>query len=63
MMQGTPRELSEIEALRSSYSKDIGSVNSSVPSLDPGEGSIFDFCKPMSVWAETAEFEPQTPRG
>ena len=34
-----------------------------LPSYDPAEGSILDFFEPKSGWAETAHFQPLTPRG
>ena len=44
------------------YLKVIGSVASSLPLDGPDEGSILEFLRPVSVWAETAHFQPPTPR-
>ena len=45
----------------SSYLKGIGSVASSLPLAGPEEGSILEFFELISVWAETAHFQPPTP--
>ena len=45
------------------YSKDIGSVASSLPLAGPDEGSILEIFELISVWAETAHFQLPTPRG
>ena len=52
-----------MRALESSYLKDIGSVDSSLPLAGPDEGSIIEFFELISVLAERAHFELPTPRG
>ena len=57
------REPGWVKTLRSSYSKSLGSVASSLPLAGPEEGSISEFFELISVWAETAHFQLPTPRG
>ena len=52
-----------MRAADSSYSKGIGSVASSLRLAGPDEGSIMEIFELISVWAETAHFQLQTPRG
>ena len=61
LMPGPQREPGWVRAPGSSYSKGIGSVASSLPLAGPGEGSIVEFFKLISVWAETAHFQLPTP--
>ena len=55
-MPGPQREPSWVRAPGSSYSKGKRSVASSLPLAGPDEGSILEFFKLISVWAETAHF-------
>ena len=57
------REPGWVRAPGSSYSKGIGSVVSSLPLAGPDEGSILEFFKLISVWAETAHFQLPTSGG
>ena len=57
------REPSCIGPLGSLYSKGTGLAASPLPSYGPAEGSILDLFEPKSGWAETAHFQPPTPRG
>ena len=52
-----------VRAPRTSNSKGIGSVASSLPLAGPDQGSILEIFELMSVWAETAHFQLPTPRG
>ena len=63
LMPGPQREPGWVRAPRSSYSKGIGSVASSLPLAGPGEGSILEFSELISVWAETALSQLPNPRG
>ena len=62
-MPGPQREPGWVRAPESSYSKGIGSVVSSLPLAGTDEGSILEFFKLISVWAETAHFQLPTPEG
>ena len=52
-----------MRAPESLYSKDIGSIASSLPLAGLDERSILEFFELISVWAETAHFQLPTPRG
>ena len=62
-MPGPQREPGWVRAPQSLYSKVIGSVASSLPLAGPDKGSIVEFFKLISVWAETAHFQLPTPEG
>ena len=57
------REPNCIVPLESSYSNSIGLVAAPLPSYGPAEGSILNYFELKSRWAETAHFQPPTPRG
>ena len=61
-MPGSQREPGWVRAPAYWYSRDIGSVASSLPLAGPDKGSILEIFELISVWAETAHFQLPTPR-